>query len=151
MELTIAQIAAAENLDLGHSRWLTVDQARIDAFGTATEDLQWIHNDPERAKDSRFGGTIAHGFLLISLIPTLFYDIFSAPEAEMLVNYGLEKVRFIAPVPSGSEIRLEARLVGAVKQRSGYLMRLRGDLIIKASGRRALASENLFLVVPKAT
>lgn len=154
MILTVAQIAAAQDLDLGASEWFRIDQQRIDAFAEATEDRQWIHIDPERAKESRFGTTIAHGYLLISLLPRLLSEIFVVSDAEMLVNYGLDKVRFIAPVPSDGEIRLEARIASASPQRSGYLLKLTGDLVIKRGDtsrtRRAVATETLMLVMPKA-
>lgn len=155
MILTVAQIAAAQDLELGASEWFRIDQQRISDFAEATEDRQWIHIDPERAKESRFGTTIAHGYLLIALLPRLLSEIFVVSDAEMLVNYGLDKVRFIAPVPSGSEIRLEARIASAIPQRSGYLLKLTGDLVIKRGGdtsrtRRAVVTETLMLVMPKA-
>lgn len=154
MILTVAQIAAAQDLDLGASEWFRIDQERIDAFAEATEDRQWIHIDPERAKESRFGSTIAHGYLLISLLPRLLSEIFVVEDAEMLVNYGLDKVRFVAPVPSGAEIRLEARIASASPQRSGFLLRLNGDLVLKRGDsdrtRRAVATETLMLVLPRA-
>lgn len=154
MILTVAQIAAAQDLELGASEWFRIDQERIDAFAEATEDRQWIHIDPERAKESRFGTTIAHGYLLISLLPRLLSEIFVVEDAEMLVNYGLDKVRFVAPVPSGAEIRLEARIASASPQRSGFLLRLNGDLVVKRGDgdrtRRAVATETLMLVLPRA-
>lgn len=155
MILTVAQIAAAQDLELGASEWFRIDQQRIDDFAEATEDRQWIHTDPERAKESRWGTTIAHGYLLIALLPRLLSEIFVVEDAEMLVNYGLDKVRFIAPVPSGAEIRLEARIASATPQRSGYLLKLTGDLVIKRGGdtertRRAVATETLMLILPKA-
>jgi acyl dehydratase len=153
MILTVAQIAAAQDLDLGASEWFRIDQQRIEAFAEATEDRQWIHIDPERAKESRFGTTIAHGYLLISLLPRLLGEIFVVEDAEMLVNYGLDKVRFIAPVPSGAEIRLEAKIASATPQRSGHLLKLTGDLVIKRGDsdrtRRAVATETLMLVMPR--
>jgi acyl dehydratase len=155
MELTVAQIAAAQDLELGRSAWLTMSHERIVAFADATEDHQWIHTDPERARASRFGTTIAHGFLLLSMLPKLFDEVLRVPEAEMMVNYGLDKVRFLSPVPTGHEICLEAKLASAALQRSGYLMRIQGNLLVRdpsdaEKSRRAVATETLFLVVPKA-
>lgn len=155
MNLTVAEAAAAQDLDLGVSEWFRIDQQRIDAFAEATEDRQWIHTDPERAKESRFGTTIAHGYLLLSLLPKLLTEIFVLTDAEMLVNYGLDKVRFIAPVPSGTEMRLEAKILSATPQRNGYLLRINGDLVIpRGDGsdrtRRAVVIETLLLVVPRA-
>ncbi|MEM1205641.1 MAG: MaoC family dehydratase [Acidobacteriota bacterium] len=150
MELTIAQVRAASDLDLGASEWFPIDQDRIDAFAEATEDRQWIHIDPERAAESPFGSTIAHGYLLVALIPRLFTEIFEVPEAEMLVNYGIDKVRFIKPVPSGSRVRLEATLVTTIARRDNLMLRIRGNLVLE-SGGRAMIAETLFLVVPPDT
>ena len=155
MNLTVAEAAAAQDLDLGASEWFRIDQQRINAFAEATEDRQWIHTDPERAKESRFGTTIAHGYLLLSLLPKLLAEIFVVTDAEMLVNYGLGKVRFIAPVPSGTKLRLEAKIASATPQRSGYLLNINGDLVIpRGDGsdrtRRAVVIETLLLVVPRA-
>lgn len=92
--------------ELGVSDWFTVTQERIRAFAAATEDHQWIHVDPERAaRESPYGGTIAHGFLTLSLIPYLAEQAFEVRGDRMRVNYGLNRVRFPAPVPAGSSIR----------------------------------------------
>ena len=96
---------------LGHSDWITVDQHRVNAFAEATEDRQWIHVDPERAKAGPFGGPIAHGFLTLSLIPYFFETGFAVRETRMVVNYGLNKVRFTAPVPVGSRLRAAFKLL----------------------------------------
>ena len=87
------------------SPWLEVSQARIDTFARAIEDFQWIHVDPERARSSPFGGTIAHGFLTLSLLSRLSEMTFSFSDRRMGINYGLNRVRFTAPVPSGSRVR----------------------------------------------
>lgn len=87
------------------SPWLEVSQERIDTFARAIEDLQWIHVDPRRAKSSPFGGTIAHGFLTLSLLSRLSEMTFSFSDRRMGINYGLNRVRFTAPVPSGSRVR----------------------------------------------
>lgn len=90
---------------IGISPWLEVTQARIDTFAKAIDDFQWIHVDRERAKSSPFGGTIAHGFLTLSLLSHLAESTFSFSDRKMGVNYGLNRVRFTAPVPSGSRVR----------------------------------------------
>lgn len=87
------------------SPWVAVPQERIDLFAKATEDFQWIHVDPERAKASPFGTTIAHGFLTLSMLPKLTESTFEFSDRKMGVNYGLNKVRFTAPVPAGAKIR----------------------------------------------
>ncbi len=91
--------------EVGVSPWVEITQARIDEFARATEDFQWIHVDPKRAKDSPFGGTIAHGFLTLSMLPKLSESTFEFADRKMGVNYGLNKVRFTSPVPAGSKIR----------------------------------------------
>jgi acyl dehydratase len=91
--------------EVGVSPWEEISQARIDQFAEATGDFQWIHVDPKRAKDSPFGGTIAHGFLTLSMLPKLTESTFEFADRRMGVNYGLNKVRFTAPVPAGAKIR----------------------------------------------
>ena len=91
--------------EIAVSPWLEITQERIDLFAKATEDFQWIHVDPERAKGSPFGTTIAHGFLTLSMLPKLTESTFQFADRKMGVNYGLNRVRFTAPVPAGSRIR----------------------------------------------
>ena len=91
--------------EIGLSDWITVDQPRIDKFAEATGDHQWIHIDPVKAAQGPFGKTIAHGFLTLSLLPELFVKAFDIGDVRMGVNYGLNKVRFTAPVPSGGRVR----------------------------------------------
>ena len=91
--------------EVGISPWVEMTQARIDEFAKATEDFQWIHVDPKRAKDSPFGGTIAHGFLTLSMLPKLSESTFEFSDRKMGVNYGLNKVRFTSPLPAGAKIR----------------------------------------------
>ncbi|MGO9029955.1 MAG: MaoC family dehydratase [Acidimicrobiales bacterium] len=98
---------------LGYSTHHQITQERVDLFSEATGDRQWIHVDPERATAGPFGGTIAHGYLTLSLGPTLIHDIVTWQNIRMGVNYGLNKVRFPSPVPVGSTIRLGAFLAGA--------------------------------------
>jgi acyl dehydratase len=96
---------------LGRSEWLLVDQARIDAFAAATGDAQWIHTDPHRAAVGPFGGTIAHGFLTLSLLPVLLQDAVAIDDVRMTVNYGLNRVRFPAILPVPSRVRGHFKLV----------------------------------------
>lgn len=98
-------LAALVGQPLGTSEWLLVDQASIDLFAQATGDHQWIHVDAERAAKGPYGATVAHGFLTLSLLPKLFATAFTVQDVKMGVNYGLNKVRFPAPVPSGSRVR----------------------------------------------
>jgi acyl dehydratase len=99
--------------DLGTSPWVEVSQEMIDLFADATGDHQWIHVDVERAKEGPFGGPIAHGYLTLSLLIPLWSKILLFEELDLAVNYGLNKVRFPAPVPAGSRVRVGATLAGA--------------------------------------
>lgn len=103
---TLDEIRASVGSEVGVSSWLTMDQGRIDAFADATEDRQFIHVDPESAAKTPFGGTIAHGFLTLSLLSRMAAEAMLVPEGvRMAVNYGLDRVRFLAPVKSGSRVR----------------------------------------------
>jgi len=101
--------------EVGISPWVEISQARIDQFAQATEDFQWIHVDPARAKDSSFGGAIAHGYLTLSMLPRLTESTFEFSDRRMGVNYGLNKVRFTSPVPAGARIRGRFVLAGYEK------------------------------------
>lgn len=101
----LADLRALVGEPLGDSDWLIVDQARIDRFADATEDRQWIHVDPQRAALGPFGAPIAHGFLTLSLLPVFFESAYAIADVRMAVNYGLDRVRFTAPVPVGSRLR----------------------------------------------
>jgi acyl dehydratase len=107
----LADLAALVGQEFAHSDVLLVDQARIDAFAHATEDRQWIHVDPERAAQGPFGATIAHGFLTLSLLPPLMYSAFAIDDVRMGLNYGTNRVRFPAPVPSGSRVQARFKLL----------------------------------------
>jgi acyl dehydratase len=109
---TIAELAQLVGQEIGVSEWITVTQERIQLFADATNDHQWIHLDRERAKAGPFGTTIAHGFLTLSLLPEMSASAFEVRETRMGVNYGLNKVRFPAPVPSGSRLRGRFKLIG---------------------------------------
>jgi acyl dehydratase len=113
---SIDEAVEAVGQELGVSQWVSVDQERINAFADATGDQQWIHVDVERARaESPYRTTIAHGFLTLSLIPGLSKDIYRVDNAKMGINYGLNKVRFLAPVPAGSRVRLRSDLLEARK------------------------------------
>ena len=116
------------------SRWLTVDQARIDAFAKITEDEQFIHVDPERAAETAFGGTVAHGFLTLSLLSAMAYSALPRIEgAAHGVNYGFDRVRFVRPVPSGSRVRGHFTL-RAVTPRSAREWQLTYDVSVEIEG-----------------
>ena len=104
-DLKIRELETRVGQEIAVSPWVEIAQDRIDLFAKATEDFQWIHVDKEKAKSSPFGGTIAHGFLTLSMLPKLVESTFSFSDRKMGVNYGLNKVRFTAPVPAGAKIR----------------------------------------------
>ena len=113
---SIDEAIEAVGQELGVSQWVSVDQERINAFADSTGDHQWIHVDVERARtESPYRATIAHGFLTLSLIPALTKDNYRIDNAKMGINYGLNKVRFLAPVPAGSRVRVRSYLLGAKK------------------------------------
>jgi acyl dehydratase len=106
----VAELAAALGRELGPTDWFPVDQSRVDSFGEDTEDRQWIHVDVERSASGPFGGTVAHGFLTLALVPYFMSQLRRVEGAKMAVNYGLDRVRFPAPVLVGSRIRAWAVL-----------------------------------------
>ena len=118
---------------LGPSDWLDVTQERVNTFADATDDHQWIHVDPERAKSGPFGGPIAHGYLTLSLLIPLFSQVLDVTDVTTKVNYGLNKVRFPAPVPVGSRIRLSGTLTN-VEEVAGNGVQVTVDVAIEAEG-----------------
>ncbi|MDP9163374.1 MAG: MaoC family dehydratase [Pseudomonadota bacterium] len=120
---SLDDIRAKVGSDIGTSGWITVDQPRIQAFADATEDQQFIHIDPEAAARTPFGGTIAHGFLSLSLLSRMAADVMLKPETlKMAVNYGLDRVRFIAPVRSGKRVRGQFTLDSIEEKAPGQLL-----------------------------
>jgi acyl dehydratase len=109
----LAELTALAGTDLGRTGWVEVTQPRVDMFADATDDHQWIHVDAARAAAGPFGGTIAHGFLTLSMVIPLFSELLEVQGVSMGINYGLNRVRFPAPVPVGSKIRLAATLAAA--------------------------------------
>ena len=145
-ELTLAELEGAHDRELGASDWVTIDQHRIDLFADATDDHQWIHVDRERAAAGPFGGTIAHGYLSLSLLPELLSQVLRVTDSRMGINYGIDKVRFTAPVPVGSEVRLTAKLLGAERRGDGVLYRVGVEVEIRDAAKPALVGEVLYLV-----
>jgi acyl dehydratase len=128
--------------EVGVSRWITVDQDRIDAFAKITEDEQFIHVDPERAKATPFGGTIAHGFLTLSLASAMAEAVEPLDGVVMGVNYGFDKLRFLAPVPAGSKIRGRFKLLSAEdKGNSRWLLKHELTVEIDGGDKPALIAE----------
>jgi acyl dehydratase len=144
---TAAQFAGRE---LGVSDWAAVDQPRIDQFAACTGDRQWIHVDVERARrESPFGGPIAHGYLSLSLIAPMVMELGVIPDdAATGLNYGLDKVRFIAPVKAGARVRGRATLLSAEPQRGGrLLLKLQCTLEIEGEAKPALVAEMLCMLI----
>ncbi|MBC2655666.1 MaoC family dehydratase [Pseudomonas sp. MSSRFD41] len=133
--------------ELGRSAWLTIDQERINLFAEATGDFQFIHVDPVKAAQTPFGGTIAHGFLTLSLIPKLMEDILVLPKGlKMAVNYGLDSVRFIQPVAVGSQVRLKVDLTDVTEKKPGqWLLKVTATLEIDGQEKPAYIAEPLSL------
>ncbi len=147
MPITVpaAELAGRIGADLGASAWVEIDQDRIDAFADATLDHQFIHVDPERAAQTPFGTTIAHGFLTLSLLPHLMTDLTLVPEGTLMaINYGTDRVRFLAPVKVGSEVRARAKLVDATeKAPRQWLVKTEVTVEIKGEDKPALVAETL--------
>jgi acyl dehydratase len=136
--------------ELGESSWIVVDQTRIDQFATCTEDRQWIHVDAERAaRESPFGGPIAHGYLSLSLVAAMLIEIgVIPPDAATGLNYGLDKVRFLSPVKVGARVRARAGLISAQPQDGGrLLLKLDGKLEIEGEAKPALVAEMLCMLI----
>lgn len=126
-------LAALVGKELGPSSWIEVDQARIDGFATATDDHQWIHTDPERARSGPFGTTIAHGFLTLSLLAPFLEDLLVVEGAGMGVNYGLDRVRFPASVPAGSRVRARITVL-AVDEVAAGVLQARLEVTVEVDG-----------------
>ena len=147
--VTIDALTALAGSEAGVSRWFAIDQARIDAFAEITEDRQFIHIDPEAARATPFGGTIAHGFLTLSMLSALAMD--ALPEVEgrvMGVNYGFDKLRFVSPVRAGGRIRGRFR-IDSVTPRSPteFMVRYAVTVEIEGAAKPALVAEWLTIVV----
>ena len=121
---SLAEFAAMKGEHLGHSPWREVTQKQIDLFAEATGDHQWIHVDPERAKETPFGGTIAHGYYTLSLAPRFSEQIFKLEGFAYAVNYGLNKVRFPAPLPVGGKVRMKAKVASVEPIQGGAQLAL---------------------------
>jgi acyl dehydratase len=131
---------------LGVSGWYRIDQSRIDAFADCTDDHQWIHTDVARATREA-GGTIAHGFLTLSLLSRLGAEIWDVPDADHVINYGCNKLRFVAPVPAGAEIRVEAVLTAVTPHKRGLLLTCDLRVDILGAAKPALVAEWISLAV----
>jgi len=146
-ELTLEELASSEERDLGSSPWVKIEQERVNQFADATGDHQWIHVDLEAAKSGPFGGTIAHGYLSLALLPALLGNLIHVPDAQMGVNYGIDRVRFTSPVPVCSEVRVNARLVSSEPKGDGILYKVGVQIEIKGQEKPAMVGEVLYLAL----
>lgn len=146
----IESLPAIVGREFGPSSWLTIDQARIDAFAQATGDNQWIHLDAERAeRESPFGQTVAHGYLTLALAPVLMRELFEVEDCSRVINYGIDRLRFREPVPSGARIRLAGELLGVRAVPSGGA-RVSFDLSWELEGARrpACRAQAVYVYLP---
>ncbi|WP_174803815.1 MaoC family dehydratase [Martelella limonii] len=148
VEISLADVKGLIGQEVGLSRWFTVDQSMIDTFADATHDHQFIHTDPERAKETPFGGTIAHGFLTLSLLSAMNFDcVPKVREQTMGINFGFEKVRFMTPVKSGAKVRGRFLLKNA-RFRGAQLLAINYTVTVEIEGERkpALSAEWITLI-----
>ncbi|MDQ4008667.1 MAG: MaoC family dehydratase [Actinomycetota bacterium] len=143
----IDELKEAVGEQLGHSDWHTVTQEKVDQFADATGDHQWIHVDPERAKAGPFGGTIAHGYMTLSLLPMLNAQIYRIDGLTMGINYGTNKVRFPAPVPVGSRVRAGAELVEVTPNAQGAQAVVRTTIEVEGGEKPACVAESVVVLV----
>jgi acyl dehydratase len=144
----IPDLEKAVGTHLGHSEWHTIDQEQIDAFAAATGDDQWIHIDPAKAAEGPFGSTVAHGFLTLSLLPMLTWQVYTIEGVTMAVNYGADKLRFPSPVPVGSRVRAGVELTTVAPNKMGYQVATRVTIELDGSDKPACVVDMLAVVVP---
>ena len=149
--LTLAGLGERIGQELGLSDWVAIDQQRIDTFASCTGDHQWIHVDVERSKqESPFRGPVAHGYLTLAMVAPLAMEIGVIPtDAAAGLNYGIDKVRFLAPVPAGARVRLRVVLAGIEPREAGQvIMKTQNTLEVEGSEKPALVAETLALLIP---
>ncbi len=143
-KITVDELQSLIGQELGVSRWFPVDQSRIDAFARLTEDEQWIHVDVERA-NREIGGTIAHGLLTLSLLPAMGADIWAIEGATSTLNYGFDRIRFTAPVPSSGSVRVRETLLKVEQRTGGLLITRRCAVELQGSDKPVLVADWLGL------
>jgi acyl dehydratase len=143
----IEELEKAVGTHVGFSSWHTVTQEQVDRFAEATGDHQWIHVDPERAKEGPFGTTIAHGYLTLSLVPMLVSQVYRVDGLRMGVNYGANKVRFPSPVPVGSRVRAGVELVQLLESQAGHQLTARVTVERDGGDKPACVAETLSVLV----
>ncbi|MGX1596017.1 MaoC family dehydratase [Dietzia sp. KRD202] len=143
----LEQLEAELGRHVGYSDWMEITQERIDAFADATGDHQWIHVDPARAAEGPYGRTIAHGYLTLSLLPVLGAEVMEIRGFAMMINYGVGKVRFPAPVPVGSRIRAGIELTSLERKSSGVQLNSLVTVEVEGSDRPAVVAETVRMMV----
>ncbi|MEV0803847.1 MULTISPECIES: MaoC family dehydratase [unclassified Kribbella] len=144
----VDEVVHAVGTPLGESQWLEITQEQVNTFADATGDHQWIHVDVERAKQGPYGGTIAHGYLTLSLIARFGDELFSVSGVTAKLNYGVNKVRFPAPVPVGTRVRASASISNAVETPAGVQVSLNWVIELENSTKPACVAETVVLLVP---
>lgn len=145
----IADLEAAIGENVGTSEWTEITQESVNLFAEATGDHQWIHVDPEKAKDGPFGGTIVHGFLTLSLLPKFGWEVYTVSGMAMMINYGLNKVRFPAIVPVGSKVRASITLDKLEQKSTGYQLTTTTTVEAEGVERPVCIAESLMMLVPE--
>ncbi|WNG83532.1 MaoC family dehydratase [Mycobacterium sp. ITM-2016-00316] len=143
----LAEFESAAGIELGPTDWLEIDQQRVDQFADATDDHQWIHVDPERAANGPFGATIAHGLLTLSLLPKFMHDLYRVDNVAMAINYGLNKVRFITPVPVGSKLRASSCIEQVDKLDTGLQATMVTTIEVEGAVKPAAVVESIIRYV----
>ena len=143
-----SELLSAVGRHLGHSQWLSVEQQRIDLFAEATGDHQWIHVDPDKAKDGPFGKTIAHGYLTLSLVNMFLPELMQVENVAMGVNYGCDRVRFPAPVTVGSKVRAAGEVISAEEVKGGVQVVVRVTMEVEGGERPACVVDTISRFYP---
>jgi len=139
-----ADVAGLAGTDLGFTDWREITQEQVNTFAEATGDHQWIHVDPERAKSGPFGGPIAHGFLTLSLAVTFWTELLEVDDVATKVNYGLDKVRFVSPVPVGARVRMNAVVAEVTEVAGGYQLAVDQTIEIEGGTKPAVVARGLY-------
>jgi acyl dehydratase len=139
-----ADVAGLAGTDLGSTDWLEITQDRVDRFADATDDHQWIHVDPERAKDGPFGAPIAHGFLTLSLAVKFWTELLDVTDVTTKVNYGLDKVRFVSPVKVGARVRMNAIIAEVAEVPGGYQLTVDQTIELEGAPKPAVIARGLY-------
>jgi acyl dehydratase len=147
-QYTMASAPQFVGRELGASGWVVVDQDRIDAFAACTGDRQWIHVDVARAKASPFGGTIAHGFLTLSLLARLSHETYRVDKLAARLNYGCNKVRFTTPVPSGKRVRAHFKVQSVEDAAQGVRLTTEAIVELEGSAKPACIAEQIVILIP---